>query len=131
MGIERDFLMRQLMMLFEVIRKILRLRTDGNKEEALEQIRFFYETLKIEENLDALSIEEMIGFLANRKKLTLEQLELVAFVLKEQGEMAENESNKEDYFRKAWFLLDKVERESITFSMERLMKLEELRGRLN
>lgn len=131
MGIERDYLMRQLMMLFEVIRKIFRLRTEGNQEEALEQIRLFYETLRIEDNLDALSIEEMIEVLVNKKKLTTEQLELVAYVLKEQGELAEIEAKKSNYLRKAWFLLEKVERESTTFSMDRLLKLAELREYLN
>jgi hypothetical protein len=56
---------------------------------------------------------------------------MIAFVLKEQGELAANELHKIDYFRKAYFLLDKVERESITFSMDRQMKMAELREYLN
>jgi hypothetical protein len=38
---------------------------------------------------------------------------------------------KLDFFRKAYFLLDKVDRESITFSMDRQMKMAELREYLN
>ena len=131
MGIEKDFLMRQLMMLFEVIQKILRLRKKGDRKEALEEIRYFYHCLKIKEDLENLTISELINFLQNKKGLVNEQLELIAAVMKEQGEMAEDESRQQDYFLKSWFLLDKVERESITFSMDRLMKLEELKSRLN
>jgi len=127
MGIERDFLMRQLMMLFAVIRKILRLREEGKKEQAMDQVRFFYEALKIGEDPEKLTIEQLFDLLINEKKLTNEHLELVAGVMKEQGELTCDEALKLNYFRKSWFLLDKVERESTTFSMDRLMKLEELR----
>jgi uncharacterized protein YutD len=56
---------------------------------------------------------------------------MIAFVLKEQGELADKELTKLDFFGKAYFLLDKVERESITFSMDRQMKMAELREYLN
>jgi hypothetical protein len=56
---------------------------------------------------------------------------MIAFVLKEQGELSETDENKINYFRKSYFLLDKVDRESITFSMDRQMKMAELRGYLN
>jgi hypothetical protein len=56
---------------------------------------------------------------------------MVAFVLKEQGELSQTKETKLDFFRKSWFLLDKVERESITFSMDRQMKMAELREYLN
>ena len=44
MGIEKDYLMRQLMMLFDVIQKILRYRKKGENEEALDEIQYFYQT---------------------------------------------------------------------------------------
>ena len=56
---------------------------------------------------------------------------MVGYVLKEQGEMESEEDKRTDYFRKAWILLDKVEKESITFSLDRLMKLGELKEYLN
>jgi len=52
-------------------------------------------------------------------------------VLKEQGELSETEENKLNFFGKAYFLLDKVERESITYSMDRQMKMAELKEYLN
>jgi len=128
MGIERDYLMRQLMMLFEVIQKIFRLRRQGDQEQVMEQVRFFYDALEIEENIEELTIEELVDLLVFKKKLTNEHLEMVAYVMKEQGEITGDETLKLNYFRKSWFLLDKVERESSTFSMDRLMKLEELKG---
>ena len=127
MGIEKDYLMRQLMMLFEVLQLIFRLRKKGERELALEQVRFFYNALEIEKKLDELTIEEMMDLFVMQKKLTNEHLEMIAFVLKEQGELADDDIQKMDYFRKGYFLLEKVERESTTFSLERLMKLEELR----
>ena len=123
--------MRQLMMLFEVIHKILRYRKKGEKGKALDQINYFYECLKIDDDIQVMNIEELLHFLEKTKKLSNEQIEMVAFVLKEQGELAEIEKQKTDYFHKSYFLLEKVERESISFSMDRQMKLAELKAYLN
>jgi len=131
MGIEKDFLMRQLMMLFEVIHKILRYRKEGDKGKALDEIKYFYECLKIEIDINSLKIEKLMEFLEKDKSLNNEQIEMVAFVLKEQGELSDSTEDKLDFFRKSYFLLNKVERESITFSMDRQMKLVELKEFLN
>lgn len=131
MGIERDYLMRQLLMLFEVIQKILRWRKKGEKGKAEEEIRYFYQILKIEPDIRSMGIEQLLEYLQKEKNLTNEHIEMVAFVLKEQGELEEDRKVKIDFFRKAYFLLDKVERESITFSMDRQLKLAELRDWLN
>lgn len=131
MGIEKDFLMRQLMMLFEVIHKILRYRKKGEKGKALHEIQYFYECLKIENDIHFMNIEKLLEFLEKDKKLNNEQIEMVAFVLKEQGELSESTNEKLDFFRKSWFLLEKVDRESINFSMDRQMKLAELKEWLN
>jgi hypothetical protein len=131
MGIEKDYLMRQLLMLFEVIHKILRHRKRGETEEALDEIQYFYDCLKIETDVTKLSFEELIRFLETEKKLTNDHIEMVAFVLKEQGELTEDDAQRIELFRKSYFLLEKVEHESITFSMDRQMKLAELREYLN
>jgi hypothetical protein len=131
MGIEKDYLMRQIMMLFEVVQKILRHRKKGETKPALDQVKYFYQTLKIDKNVESLGIEELFEFLEKDKNLTNEQIEMVAFVLKEQGELESNKEQGLDYFRKSYFLLKKVERESITFSMDRQMKISELREYLN
>jgi hypothetical protein len=131
MGVEKDYLMRQLMMLFEVLQKILRYRKKGEKGKALDQVRYFYHCLKIEEEIQSMGIEKLLEFLEKEKNLTGEQIEMVAFVLKEQGELAESVKSRIDFFRKSYFLLAKVERESTSFSMDRQMKLAELREYLN
>jgi len=123
--------MRQLLMLFEVIQKILRWRKKGKKGKAEEEIKYFYQILKIETDVRSMGIEELLEFLEKERNLTNEHIEMVAFVLKEQGELEEDRNQKIDFFRKAYFLLDKVERESITFSMDRQLKLAELREFLN
>ncbi|MBT3382277.1 MAG: hypothetical protein HN778_13800 [Prolixibacteraceae bacterium] len=123
--------MRQIMMLFEVVQKILRHRKKGETKPALDQVKYFYQTLKIDKNVESLGIEELFEFLEKDKNLTNEQIEMVAFVLKEQGELESNKEQGLDYFRKSYFLLKKVERESITFSMDRQMKISELREYLN
>lgn len=127
MGIERDYLMRQLMMLFEVIEKIIRYRKKGEKRLAEDEIEYFYSSLNIESEIKSMGIENLLIFLETEKKLTNEHIEMIAFVLKEQGELSETNENKINCFRKAYFLLDKVDRESITFSMDRQMKMAELR----
>ncbi len=131
MGLERDYIMRQLLMLFEVIDKILRWRKKGDKEKALDEITYFYQILNIDTDVRKLNIEELLRLLESEKKLTNEHIEMVAFVLKEQGELEEDAALKLDFFRKSYFLLEKVERESVTFSMDRRMKLAELREYLN
>lgn len=131
MGIEKDYLMRQLLMLFEVIHKILRWRKKGEKGKAYDEIKYFYQILNIDTDVRKLTIEELLRLLEKDKKLTNEHIEMVAFVLKEQGELEDDVSLKLDFFRKSYFLLEKVERESITFSMDRQMKLAELREFLN
>jgi hypothetical protein len=131
MGFERDFLMRQLMMLFEVIARIIRYRKNGQNENAREEIDYFYRCLAVDNDFIALSAEEMMKYLTTEKKLANEHLELIAFVLKEQGEIAESESEKLAYFSKSWFLLDKVEHESTAFSVERQLRMAELRAFLD
>ncbi|RIJ45550.1 hypothetical protein D1614_22490 [Maribellus luteus] len=131
MSIERDYLMRQLMQLFEVIHKILGHRERGEDKQAEDQIRYFYNCLKIDADIQKMSIGDLLAFLQNEKKLSNEHLELFAFVLKEQGEMAVDEKDRINFFQKAYFLLDKVERESTVFSMERQLKLGELKTYLN
>jgi hypothetical protein len=78
-----------------------------------------------------LNIEQLMKFLVEERKLTNEQLEMVAYVLKEQGELEADEGERVDFFRKSYFLFEKVERESITFSLDRLMRIEELKEYLN
>jgi hypothetical protein len=131
MNIERDYLMRQLMMLFEVIQKIFNFRKKGEKEEAEEQIRYFYNYLKLETKFQEKNIESLLDYLVSEKKFTNDHLEMIAFVLKEQGELEVNASQKLDFFRKSYFLLEKVDRESTSFSMDRQMKLAELKEYLN
>ena len=123
--------MRQLLMLFEVIQKILRWRKKGDNGKAQDEIKYFYKILKIDSDVRKLNIEELLHLLESEKKLTNEHIEMVAFVLKEQGELEEDVLRKLDFFRKSYFLLDKVERESVTFSMDRQMKMAELREYLN
>ena len=131
MGIERDYLMRQLRMLFDVIEKIIRYRKKGEKRLAEDEIEYFYSSLNIEAEIKSISIGNLLKFLETEKKLTNEHIEMIAYVLKEQGELAETNEKKLNFFGKAYFLLDKVERESISFSMDRQMKMAELREFLN
>lgn len=131
MGIEKDFLMRQLMMLFEVIHKIIGYRKNEERGKALDEIQYFYQCLKIEVDINSMKIEKLLKFLEEEKNLNNEQIEMVAFVLKEQGELSETTKKKLDFFRKAYFLLQKVELESVIFSMDRQMKLVELKEFLN
>lgn len=127
MGVEKDFLMRQLMLLFEVIQKIIRRRKEGEKGKAEDEINYFYQILNVDTEIRNMNIEQLINLLEKEKKLTNEHIEMVAFVIKEQGELEDDASQKIDFFSKSYFLLEKVDRESVTFSMNRQMKLAELK----
>jgi len=131
MSIERDYLMRQIKQLFDVLSKILRHRKKGELEEAEDQVKYFYKVLKWEKDIRKMSIEELLDYVQDNKKLSNEQIELLGFVLKEQGELSQVEDERIDFFRKAYFLLEAVERESLSFSMDRQMKLGELKAYLN
>lgn len=131
MGFERDYLIRQLMMLIEVISRIIRLRKNGQIESACDEIDYFYKCLAVDTGLAAMTAEEMMHYLVAEKELTNEHLELIAFVLKEQGELATAEADKLAFFSKSWFLLDKIERESTAYSVERQLKMAELRAFLD
>jgi len=128
---EKDYLMRQLMALLEALQRIIRRRKQGDMSMALEEIRIFYNILKIEENTEEMTISELLPLLTEKKKLTNDQIEMLAYVMKEQGEMADDNEKRLEYFRKAHFLLEKVEHEAITFSLDRLMKIGELKEYLN
>ncbi len=128
---EKDYLMRQLMQLLEVLQKILIHRKRGEKEQALEQADYFYRILELEGDPLSFSLADMMRWMVDEKKMTNSQLELAAFVMKEQGEMEEEESRRRNYFVRACFILEKVEQESIIFSMERVMKLGEMKGYLS
>jgi predicted nucleic acid-binding Zn ribbon protein len=129
--LERDYLMRQFMQLFEALQNIIRRRKKGENKQALEDVSFFYSILKMDKDTGKLNIEELMKWLVEEKKLNNDQLEMVAYVLKEQGELAEYEEERSDFFRKSYFMFEKVERESITFSLDRLMRIEELKEYLN
>jgi len=131
MRLEEDYLMRQLKMLFDVLQKIIGHRKKGEKRAAMEQINHFYTSLKLEADVRDKSIEALMELLIDKKKLTNQHLEMVAIALKEQGTLEERPEQKKAFFRKAWFILEKVERESTTFSMDRQMKLAELREYLS
>ena len=131
MGIEKDFIMRQIRMLFEVLSKILRYRKKGEKGKALDQINYFYACLKVDVEFHSMEIEKLIEYLEKEKNLNNEQIELLAFVLKEQGELSTTENERLDFYRKSYFLLAKVDRESTSFSMDRQMKITELKEWLN
>ena len=115
----------------------MRVECDKKKEDVFSihpllsvEINYFYSALKIDSNLQELSAQALYDYLVSKKKLNNNQIELVAFVIKEQGELEEIPEQQKDYFLKAWHLLERVDRESATFSMDRQMKLAELRGYL-
>jgi hypothetical protein len=128
---ERDYLMRQIMQLIQALQRIIRYRKKGEEELAQEEITRFYQSLKIEKDILSLSVEELMQLLTVRMELTNDHLEMVAFVLKEQGEMAADDKERSDFFSKSFFILEKVERESVNFSMDRLIKMGELKEYLS
>lgn len=130
MGIEKDYIIRQLMMLFEALQKIMKLRKMERKDEAIEEICAFYAELKIDDEIETMEIEDLISFLEKEKNLTREQIEMVGYVLKERGELEDNPVSKTNFLSKSFFILQKVDRESITFSMDRQLKLAELKEML-
>lgn len=131
MGIERDYILRQIRLLFELIEKIIRSRQKGNRDEAIQLIQVFYKQLKVEQNLQEMALNDLLPYLTKERNLAVEQIELLAIVLKEEGECAPEDSQRQDYFQKAWFLLEHVEKESLTFSMYRQMNIAELKQHLN
>jgi hypothetical protein len=119
--------------LFDVIEKIIRYRKKGEKRLAQDEIEYFYSSLNIESEIKSMSIENLTDFPRIRKKTDQRTHRNDCFCAERTRRtlLTTGELTKLDYFRKAYFLLDKVERESITFSMDRQMKMGELREYLN
>lgn len=131
MAVERDFIMRQIRLLFELIEKIIRSREKGNREEALKYIQVFYQQLKIDPVFQDTPLDDLLPFLRKQKNMTTDQIELLAFVLKEQGELSDMDAERLNFFRRSYILLEQVERDSLSFSMDRQMKIAELLEHLN
>ena len=128
MGIEKDYLMRQLHMLFEVIRKIIQYRKKGEKDLALKQIEYFYECLKVNPDITSGDTGDLLKFLETARNFNNEQLEMVACVLMEQGYLSEDRARRLDYFSKAFVILENVENTSAMYSIERQIRLSELKN---
>lgn len=131
MAFEKDYLMKQLNMLFEVIRKIILHRKKGEREMALKQIQYFYECLKVNPALTTGDTGELLKFLESARNFNNDQLEMVAFVLMEQGLLSEHREQQLDFFRKAYVILDDIDRSSAMYSIERQIRLSELKSLLS
>lgn len=127
MGVEKDYIIRQIMMLFEVLQRVLRLKKQGKNDEAIGEINTFYSMLKIDQGQIQGDTEKFIHYLESGKNLTPQQMEIVGFVLKEQGDLENSPNSKLNLFSKAYFILERVERGVIDYSVERQMKMAELK----
>lgn len=134
--LRRDLIMKQIEELAKVLAVIIGLRKAGKGNEALEQIdEALRDFLKLDTALlDAITQEELITELHGKMKLADEQVEIVARMMAERGEVLEanGETGKAQVqYTRSLHLLESLNKLlKATFSMERMQKIAELKQKL-
>lgn len=135
--IRQDYFKRQIDQLGKVLAKVLSdllgLRSQGNSHQGIEITDL---ALKSElgigvEDLVAMDDASFIADLKNKFDLHSDHLESLANILLEIGENSENVNIQQSkIFKKSLLLLEEVEKKDSTFSLERRMKIDKVKGYL-
>jgi hypothetical protein len=121
---QRDYISRVIEEMSKVSAKILGLRLEGRLKPAFEQVNDYYKAyIRFDrKTLDELSPSEM----QERYKMDLREIDSLAGILEEEGELLLLQENRAEAQLKrmnALELMDYViEKDTITFSQERLHK---------
>lgn len=133
--IRKDFIMRQLEELAKIIGLLLKLKTEHKTEEAMALIREAYSGLLHLDDafVDEESTSEQFLKQIEEKGLEGDMLYAFAELLYEDG-LLRYENQKENALlrlHKALILFDFLNRTSLTFSFDRSVKMEKIKGILD
>ena len=131
-----DYFLKQIDMLGRILGKILanllNLKSQGEVKELME---ITSQSLKSELDLDLnelmnISNTDLVNFLQEDKKFTNEHLEKIAEILYELGFVIDNEF-KNNVLEKSLTLFEYLNHTSLTYSHDRITKMEKIRALLN
>ena len=131
---ERDYLKRQIDVLGRILGKLLSdlLEKKGNGEivggiELTNQILNEELNLTIEK-ITEIPEEDFVNFLETEKKFTNENLEQLAEIMIVNIESGIDEITKLKLYNKSLILLEHIEKNDKTYSFERHLKIEKIKG---
>ena len=131
-----DYFLKQIDLLGKILGKILanllNLKSQGEVKELME---ITSQSLRSELDLDLnelmnISNNDLVNFLQEDKKFTNEHLEKIAEIFYELGFVIDNEF-KNNVLEKSLTLLEYLNHTSLTYSHDRITKMEKIRALLN
>jgi hypothetical protein len=133
---QRDFILRMIEMLAQLIAGILKLIKTGDINQASQALQNAYGVAFKHEalNLKAIPEEKLVDTLLQDHHYTTGHLEMLAVLFYAEAELLLAEKNYEDsmlYYRKSLTLYEHIENEYRSYSQERHDRIEEIRNRLN
>lgn len=125
---QRDYILRMIEMLGDLIAGILGLIKKGNYKQASEQLgNIYYDMLKEDASFfRAIPEEELTHKLLQEHNYINDHLEILAELLNTEAELSLAQGNKAgslEYSRKSMILFEFIDRENKTYSPDRINKM--------
>jgi hypothetical protein len=132
---QRDYILRMVAMLGDMIAGILGLIKKGDLKQASEKLdRLYYDMLRRDAVIfRELPEDELTNTLLHEHNYTYGHLEILAELFNTEAELCIARGDKAgslDFSRKTLVLLEFIDKESRTFSRERMDKIEMIRQRI-
>jgi len=132
---QRDFILRMIEMLVQLIAGILKLIKTGDLNQASQALQNAYGVAFKHEamNLKAIPEEKLINTLLQERLYTTGHLEMLAELFFAEAELLLAEKNYDDsmlYYRKSLTLYEYIENEYHSYSQERQDRIMAIRARL-
>jgi hypothetical protein len=133
--IRKDYILRMIEMMVEVIAGILGLIKKGEFDKASKSINNAYQQLLSEDAtfFQKIPNEELTDTLINEHNYEDGHLEVLSELFRAQAELfyAQGQSNESrEYYQKSLTLLDFVTKNSATFSFDKEIKVDELKNKI-
>jgi len=133
---QRDYILKMIEMMGQFVAAILSKILKREYKEAEELLEESYNTLLKDSaaKFTFISKEKLTDQLISKYHFVDEQLEIVALLFKAEAELRMAQGNKElslDFFEKALILLEFVDNNSKTFSMERKSDIDDIKHKIN
>jgi hypothetical protein len=129
MTIRRDYLLRLIDEFFKFLAKILQLRTEKQYQKALDLIDEASATLLHTDLSEFMEDDEVIRNLIESKSFNLDQIEILAELLKIKADInldLYNNITAIRLYEKSILLFNHVQSSSKNFSLERIKKMDEI-----
>jgi len=132
---QRDFILRMIEMMAQLIAGILKLVKTGDLNQASQALQNAYGVAFKHEamNLKAIPEEKLINTLLQERQYTTGHLEMLAELFFAEAELLLAEKNYEDsmlYYRKSLTLYEYIENKYRSYSQERQDRMKAIRERL-